>query len=119
MQYSCTTEPENDYTFFRINVDKITHPDTLSINDTLIIKFYGFVGPNGCHSFSHFELKEKLNQMEITVWGYRPNFDTNCTTVLIYLHGREFKTLLQQNGIHRIIVHQPDNSLLIDSVFVK
>ena len=119
LQYSCTTEPENDYTYFRINVDKLTHPDTVSVNDTLIIKFDGYVGPDGCHSFSHFEVNKKLNEIEITVWGTKPNFDTICATVLVYLDGKEFKTLLKQNGIYRIIVYQPDNSLLIDSVFVK
>ena len=119
LQYSCTTEPENDYINFKIKVDKLTLPDTVSVNDSLSIIFDGFVGSDGCHRFTHFEVNEKVNELEITVWGSRPNFDTVCSTVMVDLDGKEYKTLLQHKGIHRIVIHQPDNSLLIDSVFVQ
>ncbi len=119
LQYSCTTEPENDYINFKIKVDKLTLPDTVSVNDSLSIIFDGFVGSDGCHRFTHFEVNEKVNELEITVWGSRPNFDTVCPTVMVDLDGKEYKTLLQHKGIHRIVIHQPDNSLLIDSVFVQ
>ncbi len=59
IQYSCSTEPENDYTYFKIMVDSLSHPDTISVNDTLKIKFYGFVGPDGCHKISRFEEQKK------------------------------------------------------------
>lgn len=119
LQYSCTTKPENDYINFKIKVDKLTLPDTVSVNDSLSIIFDGFVGSDGCHRFTHFEVNEKVNELEITVWGSRPNFDTVCPTVMVDLDGKEYKTLLQHKGIHRIVIHQPDNSLLIDSVFVQ
>ncbi|MCU0332694.1 MAG: hypothetical protein MUC75_04935 [Ignavibacteriaceae bacterium] len=51
-------------------VDSLSRPDTISVNDTLKIKFYGFVGPNGCHKFSYFEEQKILNVLELTVWGY-------------------------------------------------
>jgi hypothetical protein len=118
-QYSCTTEPENDYTYFKIMVDSLSHPDTISVNDTLKIKFYGTVGPDGCHSFSHFENRKSTNELEITVWGSKPNFETVCPTVIVYLDGKECKTVLNQIGIFQIKVNQPGNSFLIDSVYVQ
>jgi hypothetical protein len=119
LQYGCVTEPENDYINFKIKVDKLTHPDTVSVNDTLTIVFDGYVGSNGCHRFSHIAVNKELNEIEITVWGTKPNFDAICTTALVYLDGQEYKTLLKQKGIQRIIVNQPDNSTLLDSVFVE
>ena len=118
-QYSCSTEPENDYVDFKIMVDNIAHPDTVSITDTLKIKFYGTVGPDGCHSFSHFEEHKKTNELEITVWGSRPNFETACTDVMVFLDGKEYKTLPNKRGLFQIKVVQPDNSFFIDSVYVQ
>jgi hypothetical protein len=117
--YSCSTEPENDYIVFKIKVDKLTFPDTVSVNDSLTILFDGFVGSDGCHRFTHFEEIEKVNELQITVWGSKPNFDIVCPAVIVNLDGKEYNTLFKQIGIHKIVIHQPDNSLLIDSVFVQ
>ena len=116
---SCSTEPENDYITFKIEVDKLTYPDTVSVNDSLTILFDGMVGSDGCHGFSHFEVINNANVLEITVWGTKPNYNAACPAVMVYLNKKEFKTLLKQKGIYRIIIHQPDNSLLISSVFVR
>ena len=119
IQYSCSTEPENDYTYFKIMVDSLSHPDTISVSDTLKIKFYGFVGPDGCHKFSRFEEHKKTNELELTVWGSKPNFQTACPEVLVYLDGEEYKTVLNQIGNYQIKINQPDNSILLDSVYVQ
>jgi hypothetical protein len=119
LQYSCSTEPENDYTYFKIMVDSLSHPDTISVNDTLKIKFYGFVGPDGCYEFSRFEVHSKTNELVLTVWGSKPNFQTACPEVLVYLDGKEYKTVFNQAGLYHIKINQPDNSLLIDSVYVQ
>ncbi|HSW55119.1 MAG TPA: hypothetical protein VLH59_08520, partial [Ignavibacteriaceae bacterium] len=86
-QYSCSTEPENDYTYFKIMVDSLSYQDTISVSDTLKIKFYGFVGPDGCHKFSRFELHKKTNDLELTVWGSKPDYPTACPEILVYLDG--------------------------------
>lgn len=118
-QYSCSTEPENDYTYFKIMVDSISHPGTISVNDTLKIKFYGFVGPNGCHKFSRFEEHKNNNVLELTVWGSKPNFQAACPEVLVYLDGKEYKTVFNQAGLYHIKIIQPDNSVLLGSVNVQ
>ncbi|GBD90445.1 hypothetical protein BMS3Abin04_01162 [bacterium BMS3Abin04] len=52
----CSTEPGNDYVDFKIKVDSVAVPDTISVNDSLIIKFYGMVGTNGCPRFKYFKV---------------------------------------------------------------
>ncbi len=84
----------------------------------MTILFDGFVGSNGCHRFSHFEVNEKVSELQITVWGSKPNFNTVCPTVIVNLD-KKYKTMFKQIGIKKIVVHQPDNSLLVDSVFVQ
>lgn len=100
-------------------VDSLSHQDTISVSDTLKIKFYGFVGPDGCHKFSHFEAHKQTNELELTVWGSKPNFQTACPAVLVYLDGEEYKTVFNQIGNHQIKINQPDNSILLDSVYVQ
>ena len=117
--YACSTEPENDYTYFKITIDSLSHPDTIFVSDTLKIKFYGFVGPDGCHKFSRFEEQKTSNVLELTVWGSKPNFQTACPEVLVYLAGEEYKTVFNQAGLYHIKINQPDNSFLIDSVYVQ
>ena len=119
LQYSCSTEPENDYTYFKIMVDSLSYQDTISVSDTLKIKFYGFVGPDGCHKFSHFEAHKKTNDLELTVWGSKPDFQTACPEILVYLDGEEYKTVFNQAGLYHIKINQPDNSILLDSVYVQ
>jgi hypothetical protein len=119
LQYSCSTEPENDYTYFKIMVDSLSHRDTISVNDTLKIKFYGFVGPNGCHKFSRFEVHKKTNELEFAVWGSKPNYPTACPEILVYLDGKEYKTVFNQAGLYYIKINQPDSSILVDSVYVQ
>lgn len=119
LQYSCSTEPENKYTYFKIMVDSLSHRDTISVNDTLKIKFYGIVGPDGCHKFSHFEAHKKTNEVELTVWGSKPDYPTACPEILVYLDGEEYNTVFSQAGLYYIKINQPDNSILLDSVYVQ
>lgn len=119
---SCSVEPaeeNNDYKDFIIRIDKITASDTISVTDSLTIKFDGVVGTNGCNKFKYFEVVNKLKEIHITVWGTRPNYDTVCPTVMVYLNGKEYKTKFEKTGLNKIVVHQPDNSTSIDSVFVQ
>jgi hypothetical protein len=115
----CTTEPDNDYSDYKIRIDKISFSDTISVTDSLFIKFDGLVGTDGCHKFKYFETYNKLKEIHFTVWGTRPNFRTACPTVMVYLNGKEYKTKFYQTGIYKIFIHQPDNSFFMDSVFVQ
>lgn len=119
LQYSCNTDPEYNYVQYKIKVDQITHPDTISVSDTLILKFDGTVGGDGCHSFSHFEVHKKTNEVKLTLWGRKPGYPTVCPQVIVLLDGKEYKTVVNSPGFFLVKVIQPDNSLLVDSVYVK
>lgn len=118
---SCTTEPDEEnskYTLYKIKVNEISLADTISVGDSLSVKFWGLVGTDGCHKFEEFETKLIGNDLHITLWGTKPNFETACPAVMVYLDGKEFKTTFNQSGNYKIIIHQPDNSLLIESLVV-
>lgn len=119
---NCTNDPDEDnheYIEYKVQVSGITFPDTISLADTLVIKFDGEVGPDGCHRFSRFESNINFDEINVTVWGSKPNFDTVCPAVMVYLNGKEFKSKLPQRGMYKIFIHQPDNSILTDYVFVE
>ena len=115
----CTTEPNEDYISYKIKIDKVTIPDTVSVTDTLSIIFDGTVGGDGCHHFKNFEVLKNLNEINITVWGEKPNFETVCPAVMVYLEGKEYKMVISKSGLYKVIIHQPDNTVFIDSVYVK
>ena len=116
---NCSTEPEGEYQEYQIKVDKVTLSDTISVHDTLSLKFDGFVGPNGCHRFKYFAVVNKSNEITIAVLGEKPTFSSICTDQVIYLDGKEYKLKLAASGNYKIKINQPDNTSLIDSVYVK
>ena len=46
---------KNKETTFVIKVDSIHVADTINLDETLRIEFFGTIGDNGCYSFSHDE----------------------------------------------------------------
>lgn len=91
----------------------------ISVNDTLKVKFYGLIGSNGCYKFKEFESEVISNEIHLTAWGTKPNFDTSCPAVMIYLNGEEFNTVLNTASQYKIIIHLLGNSILQDSLFVE
>ncbi|MBK9099053.1 MAG: hypothetical protein IPM14_13210 [bacterium] len=116
---ACSTEPEYNYIEYKIKVDSLVHPNSILLGDTLLIKFYGFVGPDGCHTISRFEEIKKPEEVEIQVWGKKPDFPTVCSAVIVEMRGTIRKVVPEQQGLFLVKVKQPDNSYLIDSVFVQ
>ena len=109
---------DDNVQYFKIHVNKITSSDTVSIGDTIKFKLDGFVGNNGCYSFSHFdELRIGLNS-SISVWGkYTPA--GACTLALVSLNEKEYKVIPYQKGIFYLSILQPDYTILNDSVVVR
>lgn len=123
--YNCTNEPDEeneeipDYVEYKIEITEIELPDTISLADTLVVKFYGEVGSNGCYRFSRFESNVNSDEIRVTVWGAYPKNAEACPAVMVYLIGKECKIKLTNRGMNKIIIQQPDNTTLIDYVFVK
>jgi len=63
---------------FIISVDSISVPETVLAEDSIPVRVFGWVGPDGCHRFSHFEVKKTPNRARITVRGLESN-SGDCT----------------------------------------
>ncbi len=120
---SCTktteiTEPEVSY--FVVKVDSISVPDTIAHSDTLRIKFYGTIGCNSNYSFDHFEAQKTLSSVNLTVWGkYVANEGAFDVLATLQDNDVEYKVSSLNPGVYEIFIHQPDSSMLSDSVTVE
>lgn len=102
---------------FIIAVDGITAPDTMRVGDTLTVYLDGFIGPDGCYYFSHFEETLTPSSADLTVWG-RHRLGGLCTDALVYLDGRPWSVRTEHSGTYRIRIVRPDGSALDHSVTV-
>ncbi len=110
-----TEEPEFDY--FIVKVDSIKHQQSVLVGDTIVIHLFGTIGTDGCHSFHRFEDYVQPNQLDLTVWGKRARRSV-CPDVMVYLN-EKYKVVATQRGWYYIRIHQPDGSILRDSVIVN
>ena len=121
----CSTEPDNSSQLFRnspqlfrVKVDSIQHATSVALNDTVTLRMYGVIGGDGCHSFSHFKENKQSLRLDIEVWGTRSPARI-CSAVMVYLNGKQYKFIAYQRGKLYINIHQPDGSVLTDSVLVQ
>ena len=108
---------------FLIQIDSIVLPDTIQFGDTLHVKFYGMVGPDGCYKFDHFEQVPPVtgdleNSMKFKVWG-RHEDTGNCNQQIVYLNGAEITINGLSKGPFFVFVIQPDGMVMSGVVYVK
>jgi hypothetical protein len=115
---SCSTETETGLGQFLVKVDSMSHPSFAATSDTITIRVFGTIGPDGCHSFSHFEDTRQPLRLDLTVWG-QVIAATACPSVMVYLNGKVYKLVATQQGWLSINIHQPDGSIVTDSIIVK
>ena len=115
---SPTEGPSTDPVMFQVKVDSIAHVPSIVLGDTADIRFFGTVGPDGCHSFSHFLVIRQPAAVNFVVWGKR-SLANACPAVMVYLDGNTYGYVPSQRGILQIAVHQPDGSTLRDSLLVE
>ncbi len=114
----CTTEPDRNPGDFIIKVDSVNYAGAAAVGDTVTMRLYGFIGPDGCYSFSHFEDNLQPLNLDLTVWGHHAE-NTACTQVMIYMDGKEFQIPITRMGWFFVNIHQPDGTLLRDSIPIK
>jgi hypothetical protein len=114
----CATEPNKGNAQFIVKVDSMTHPSFAVTADTITIRLFGTIGPDGCHLFSHFEERRQPLRLDLTVWG-QVSSATVCPAMMVYLNGMEHKLVATQQGWLSINIHQPDGGILTDSIIVK
>ncbi len=114
----CDKGVENTSSEFIVRVDSISHTSFAALNDTIAIRFFGTIGPDGCYSFSHFQTATEASSLDITAYGQH-KLASVCPQVMVYLAGKEYRFTPAQMGWLKINVHQPDNTVLRDSIIVK
>lgn len=114
------TQPIENSRYFRIKVDAISvQPGIINQSDTLIIRFSGTVGSTSCFKFSHFQGSNSLLRTDLALWGeekYGSGVSCNEGNVPLEAIFRVFPLI---QGIHKIIVYQPDGSELVEEVVIN
>lgn len=99
---------------YRIQVDSISAPVAVTYNiDTVVIKFWGKIGDDTCHSFQYFQGVQDSLGVELALWGYfNPAYRKGCPGADVQLAGREFRVMPQRRGNFTITIRQPDGTVL-------
>lgn len=69
---------------YLIRVDSLSVPHTVGPQDSIPVHVFGWVGPDGCHSFSHFQVKKTPPRARIGVWG-EESHGGDCTMAPVEL----------------------------------
>lgn len=110
---------DQDYDDFLIEIDSIAIAEPILANRPFKIKFYGYIGHNGCYHFSEFEWEKRENTIMIEVWGKLNLKSTICSDVMVCLNGEELNLELKETGNYNFRVKQPDGTFLEQQIQVK
>ncbi len=113
---SCTERAEQPCQFV-VRVDSIAAPDTITTGEDLAVGLWGTIGHDGRYDFSHFEADATDSSLDVTVWGRFTPADY-FTFPIVDIRGRQYHTIAGSPGPFAVRVHQPDGSILRDSVAV-
>jgi hypothetical protein len=104
---------------FTIEVDSISVPSELASTDTLVIRPFGRVGPNGCYSFERFEASKTSSSLDLKLIGELvEGDDIGCLTAIVELD-TTYTVPPPLEGPFEIEIKQPDGSVLTRAVEVK
>lgn len=114
---SCTKTDTPAITEFAIMVDSIVYSDTIAMDATLNIKYYGTIGPNSCYSFQRFDVAFVGDTIGTTAVGGVIDSE-NCFEEVQILDGETAKIYNMPKGKFIIVVNQPDGSHIMKPVVV-
>ncbi len=106
------------YKEFVMQIDSIQMPATLKLGQSLKIKFYGTIGPDGCYVFSRFAPKAQGKNITITVYGKHEEKSV-CPQVISRLEGGLLEVNLLDTGRYVVHVSNPNPPDIFDTVTVK
>jgi len=101
-----------------IMVDSIRTPPEVLLGDTLVIRFWGEIGPDGCHMFDRFETGFGPGTLDITAWGWNSGGPA-CPAIYVYMDGTPLGVVPPGRGLLEIRVRRPDGTTLRDTVLVR
>ncbi len=114
----CKKDSSPDTETFIIEVDSIVHPDTINFGENLDIKFYGYIGPDGCYAFDKLVPEYTTGTLTVTCYGIH-TFEDICTQAIVYMNGSTLQVSEMPIGSTELKIIQPDGSSLSHDVFVK
>lgn len=104
---------------FIIQVDSISVPTEVASDDTLAIRPFGRVGPNGCYSFERFEASRTTSSLDLKLIGELvEGDDIGCLSAIIELD-TTYTVPPPLEGPFEIDILQPDESVLTHTVEVR
>jgi len=113
---SCFKGERGEY--YIVKIDSIAVPDTITRKDTLTMKLWATIGPNTSYDVSHFEVRKTLRQLDLTVWGIHL-IDAVSLQMVVDWRRKEYDIYPVYSPLLTIKIHQPDGSILQDTVYVK
>ncbi|HEY9115899.1 MAG TPA: hypothetical protein VIN10_14465 [Bacteroidales bacterium] len=111
-------DPAPTQEYYVIKVDSIIYPDTITVGDTLKIKFYGLVGENSCYQFAQWNNEFDVDLIQLTTMGIH-YLTQECYEGITYLDGAEYQLRGVPKGSYTIKIVQPDNSTMDSQLYVK
>jgi len=114
----CDSNKGPDTEEFIIQIDSIVHADTITVGETLSIKFYGIVGPNGCYAFDRLMPEYTDGELATTALGIQ-TFQDLCPDQEVYMNGSELVVSDIPAGTLIVKALQPDGSAITQQVFVQ
>lgn len=101
------------------DVDNIEVPEHISPSDTLVVRFSGRVGPNGCYSFDRFDVERTAGRLTITpVVRHRTGDDIMCTMAIVPLDETCRVAPPFSEGTWTVTVPQPEGENISSTVEV-
>ncbi len=101
-------------------VDSLDVPARISPSDTLAIRLTGTVGPNGCYSFSGFEVDRSPDRLSVTPVVTRVTADdVMCTMAIVPLDETYTAAPPFEEGELIVVVPQPDRPDVTKTLEVK
>jgi hypothetical protein len=114
---------EDTNTEFRIQVDSLKMPDTITVGDVLSVDFYGLVGDNSCYNFSRFNqlqsgAADPANSMRMELLGIFQD-NGNCQAQDVYMNPVTANITGIVAGDFALLVVQPNGSVMTGTCHVK
>ncbi|MBK9291223.1 MAG: hypothetical protein IPM52_06325 [Bacteroidetes bacterium] len=106
---------------FLIRVDSIAHPDTVEAAKLFDVRFYGVIGPDGCHRFLRFETELRGDELKVWTVGERSiGEQLMCPANIPELGGQVLQVMAPDTGmLHLAVINPGLGNVLRSSVVVK
>jgi len=114
----CNNPTKSEAMYYKVKVDSIKIIQNSELGDTVLLRFYGFVGQNYCYQFSHFEVAKKDQKIDFSIWGYYSGEEI-CAEAIRKLKGKKYKLIPAKKGKLNINIIQPDNTVLKYSTYIN